>query len=185
MYHPIFSLPRYAAYLLSLPFSSSCSACGPVFYVPSSMIHYCASEPICFQNTSSCWILRTDLLIQKRTRSFGHQPLQQRERSQWRLGVDARLKICPIRRSGALCFYALPVIRIDRCCLLLHEQIFKEIMKDAQPVDFDSSRTAWYSNMSCNQCRRRVGLRTHDDLAKNKAIEYHELNVAAAVRACA
>jgi len=64
-------------------------------------------------------------------------------------------------------------------------EIFKEIMKDAQPVDFDSSRTAWYSNMSCNQCRRRVGLRTHDDLAKNKAIEYHELNVAAAVRACA
>jgi len=41
-----------------------------------------------------------------------------------------------------------------------HTQKFKEIMKGAQAVDEGSSRTAWYSNMSCNQCRRRVGLRS-------------------------
>jgi len=55
-------------------------------------------------------------------------------------------------------------------------------MKEAKPVDSGSSRTAWYSNMSCNQCRRRVGLRPHDELAKNKSIEFHEANMAHAVR---
>lgn len=49
-------------------------------------------------------------------------------------------------------------------------------------MDSGSSRTAWYSNMSCNQCRRRVGLRPHDELAKNKSIEFHEANMAHAVR---
>ena len=48
-------------------------------------------------------------------------------------------------------------------------------------MDSGSSRTAWYSNMSCNQCRRRVGLRPHDELAKNKSLELHEANMAHAV----
>jgi hypothetical protein len=54
-------------------------------------------------------------------------------------------------------------------------------MIESQAVDFGSSRTAWYSNLACNMCRRRVGLRTHDEMAKAKAIEYHELNMLAAV----
>jgi hypothetical protein len=63
-------------------------------------------------------------------------------------------------------------------------QKFKEIMREAKPVDVGSSRTAWYSNMSCNQCRRRVKLKAHDDIAKDKAIEMHEANLAHAVCCC-
>ena len=55
---------------------------------------------------------------------------------------------------------------------------FKEIMKESTAVDEGSSRTAWYSDLSCNMCRRRVGLKTHDLMAKEKAIAYHELNAA-------
>jgi hypothetical protein len=61
------------------------------------------------------------------------------------------------------------------------QQKFKEIMREAKPVDVGASRTAWYSNMSCNQCRRRVKLKAHDDIAKDKAIEMHEANLAHAV----
>jgi len=57
-------------------------------------------------------------------------------------------------------------------------------MREAKPVDVGSSRTAWYSNMSCNQCRRRVKLKAHDDIAKDKAIEMHEANLAHAVCCC-
>ena len=57
-------------------------------------------------------------------------------------------------------------------------------MREAKPVDVGASRTAWYSNMSCNQCRRRVKLKAHDDIAKDKAIEMHEANLAHAVCCC-
>lgn len=53
-------------------------------------------------------------------------------------------------------------------------QAYVEIMKEAKPLQSSTSRPAWYSEMACNHCRARAGLKTHEEIAKQKALDAHQ-----------
>jgi len=47
---------------------------------------------------------------------------------------------------------------------------FKLILKEGKHVESEISATAWYSEMACNHCRHRVGLKTHETLARERVL---------------
>uniref|UniRef100_A0A7S0XQD5 Uncharacterized protein n=1 Tax=Hemiselmis andersenii TaxID=464988 RepID=A0A7S0XQD5_HEMAN len=51
--------------------------------------------------------------------------------------------------------------------------MYKEITREGIYSGSNAERTRWYSEMACNHCRHRVGLPTHEEVAKRKAIEDH------------
>lgn len=50
-------------------------------------------------------------------------------------------------------------------------QTYREIFKEGIHEDSGSERTRWYSEMACNHCRHRVGLLTHEELARKRAVD--------------
>jgi len=52
-------------------------------------------------------------------------------------------------------------------------EAYREIVRESFFVSSNSERTRWYSEMACNHCRHRVGLKTHEEVARDKAIADH------------
>mmetsp|Transcript_10480 Transcript_10480/g.25756 ORF Transcript_10480/g.25756 Transcript_10480/m.25756 type:complete len:238 (+) Transcript_10480:229-942(+) len=50
-------------------------------------------------------------------------------------------------------------------------EVYRDIMKEGVYEGSGSERTSWYSEMACNQCRHRVGLPSHEEIARRRAID--------------